>query len=122
MRILERFFDNVLVLELSEKNDNRGTRIVSFQKDETSKIDIDFEIKEQRIYKMPKAGTFYGIHYQEMMHPQAKMISVIQGKGLDYIVDLRKNSSTYKEWKMRFRLSNGTRKILCHGWIDSHSV
>lgn len=100
MRILESFFDSVLVLELSEKVDNRGTKMVSFNKDEIRKLNIDFEIKEQRIYKMPKAGTFFGIHYQEMTHPQAKLISVIQGKGLDYIVDLRKDSLTYKEWKM----------------------
>lgn len=100
MRVLERFFDNVLVLDLSDKADNRGTRVVDFNKDEIKKINIDFEIKEQRIYKMPRAGAFYGIHYQEMAYPQAKLISVIQGKGLDYIVDLRKNSSTYKQWKM----------------------
>lgn len=100
MRIKESLFDNVLVLEPSEKVDDRGTRIVGFNKDEIRKLNINFEIKEQRIYKMPKAGTFFGIHYQELTHPQAKLVSVIQGKGLDYIVDLRKDSLTYKEWKM----------------------
>lgn len=100
MRIIERLFDNVLVLETSEKVDNRGTRIVGFDKDEIRKLNIHFEIKEQRIYKMPKAGTFFGIHYQEMTYPQAKLVSVIQGIGHDYIVDLRKDSLTYKEWKM----------------------
>ena len=100
MRILESIFDNVLVLEPSEKIDNRGTMIVSFNMEEIRKLNIDFKIKEQRIYKMPKAGTFFGIHYQEMTHPQAKLVSIFQGKGLDYIVDLRKDSLTYKEWKM----------------------
>lgn len=100
MRIKESLFDNVFVLEPSEKVDDRGTRIVGFNKEEIRKLNINFEIKEQRIYKMPKAGTFFGIHYQELTHPQAKLVSVIQGKGLDYIVDLRKDSLTYKEWKM----------------------
>ena len=111
MRILESFFDNALVLELSEKVDNRGSKMVNFNKDEIGKLNIDFEIKEQRIYKMPKAGTFFGIHYQEMTHPQAKLISVIQGKGLDYIVDLRKDSLTYKEWKM-IELSEEEPKVI----------
>lgn len=111
MRILENFFDNVLVLEPSEKVDNRGTRIVGFNKDELRKLNIKFEIKEQRIYKMPKAGTFFGIHYQEMTYPQAKLVSVIQGKGLDYIVDLRKDSLTYKEWKM-VELSEEESKVI----------
>ncbi len=100
MRILDRFFDNVLVLEPLEKVDNRGTMVVEFSEDEIRKLNLDFEIKEQRIYKLPKAGTFFGIHYQEMTHPQAKLVSVIQGKGLDYIVDLRKDSATYKKWRM----------------------
>ncbi len=34
MRILESFFDNVLVLELSENVDNRGSKMVNFNKDE----------------------------------------------------------------------------------------
>lgn len=100
MRILDSFFDNVYVLEPLTKTDNRGTMIASFNKDDIRKLNIDFEIKEQRIYKMPKAGTFFGIHYQDMTHPQAKLVSVIRGKGLDYIVDLRKDSVTYKEWRM----------------------
>lgn len=45
---------------------------------------------------MPKKGTFFGIHFQER---QSKLISVISGKGLDYIADLRKNSPTYKQYK-----------------------
>ena len=100
MRISEKLFDNVYVLELLEKNDNRGTMNVSFSGDELRKYNIDFEIKEQRIYKMSKAGTFFGIHYQELTRPQAKLVSVILGKGLDYIVDLRKDSATYKKWEM----------------------
>lgn len=111
MRILESFFDNVLVLESSEKVDNRGTVSVKFNEDEIRKLNIDFVIKEQRIYKMPKVGTFFGIHYQEMPHPQAKLVSVIQGRGLDYVVDLRKDSVTYKEWKM-IELNENDSKII----------
>ena len=100
MRIIDSFFDNVYVIGYLKKLDNRGTMLSGFDKDEIRKLNIDFDIREQRIYKMPKAGTFFGIHYQEMTYPQAKLVSVIQGKGLDYIVDLRKDSETYKEWRM----------------------
>ena len=100
MRIIESFFDNVYVLEYLKKIDNRGAMLSEFDKSEISKLNIDFEIREQRIYKMPKTGTFFGIHYQDMTYPQSKLVSVIQGKGLDYMVDLRKDSETYKEWRM----------------------
>ena len=47
MRILENFFDNVLVLEPSEKVDNRGTRIVGFNKDEISEYLSVFDVKSR---------------------------------------------------------------------------
>lgn len=55
--------------------------------------------KVQRIYTMPARHTLFGIHYQKEPYPQAKLISVLQGKGLDYVVDLRKDSATFTQWQ-----------------------
>lgn len=43
-------------------------------------------------------GTIRGIHFQNNPHPQAKLVRVLQGEVLDFIVDLRKDSPTYKKW------------------------
>lgn len=99
MKILEQIFDNVLVLEPSTNTDCRGRMMVGFHEDELKELQIDFRLKEQRVYSIPETGTFFGIHYQDASHPQAKLVFVIQGKGLDYIVDLRQSSATYKQWK-----------------------
>ena len=48
---------------------------------------------------MPERHTFFGIHFQKEPYPQAKLISVLQGKGLDYVVDLRKGSATCAQWQ-----------------------
>ena len=45
-----------------------------------------------------KSGTIRGIHFQNNPHPQAKLVRVLQGEVLDFIVDLRKDSPTYKKW------------------------
>lgn len=42
-------------------------------------------------------GVLRGLHYQEGLHAQAKLIRVLEGEILDVVVDLRKNSSTYKK-------------------------
>ena len=46
-----------------------------------------------------KKHTFFGIHDQSVDNPQGKMIGVIQGRGLDYIVDLRSESATFRQYK-----------------------
>lgn len=92
----ERIFDLVRVFSLSGRKDERGMMQVVFSQED---LFPDFSIREQRVYQMPKAGTFFGIHYQELTNPQAKLITVIQGAGVDYVVDLRPASPTFRQWK-----------------------
>lgn len=99
MKVLERFFDQVCVLELSAGTDSRGTMAVSYSEQEMRELSAVVTIKEQRVYSMPIAGTFFGIHYQEETDPLIRLVSVVQGAGLDYVIDLRRDSPTYRQWK-----------------------
>ncbi|HEX8428403.1 dTDP-4-dehydrorhamnose 3,5-epimerase [Hymenobacter sp.] len=40
-------------------------------------------------------GVLRGLHFQRPPHAQAKLVRVAQGRALDVIVDLRRDSSTY---------------------------
>ena len=93
MRITETVFDKCLVLEPTVREDIRGSMEVFYNDPEMKDVLNGFELTEQRIYKMP-ANTFFGIH-----KGPSKLISIIQGKGLDYLIDLRKDSETYKQYK-----------------------
>jgi dTDP-4-dehydrorhamnose 3,5-epimerase len=42
-------------------------------------------------------GTIRGLHFQEGVHAQAKLVRVFSGKILDVVVDLRPESFTYGE-------------------------
>lgn len=44
------------------------------------------------------AGTIRGIHFQNNPHPQAKLVRVLQGEILDYVIDLRRDSPTFRQW------------------------
>lgn len=99
MKIIKTLFDRCYVLEPSSREDSRGFIEVFFSARELSTIGADFAVAEQRIYTMPKKHTFFGIHYQSRDCPQRKLIGVVQGRGLDYIVDLRKDSPTYRHYE-----------------------
>ena len=94
MELVKTVFDCAKIYRLKSRSDNRGPMTCLYD----GSIE-DFEIKETRSYTMPKKGTFFGIHYREEKDPMAKLVSVIKGRGMDYLVDLRKNSPTYLKWE-----------------------
>lgn len=96
--IAYRIFEKVAVISSDVHNDARGTMAVKY--DSTiDELGLDFSVKETRVYSMPECGTFFGIHYSSEDAPMTKLISVIQGRGMDYIVDLREGSPTYLKWE-----------------------
>ena len=58
-------------------------REINFVQDNHSKSDL---------------GVLRGMHYQIFPKPQAKLVRCTKGSIFDVIVDLRKNSNTFKEW------------------------
>ena len=97
MNIIQRIFDDVLVIAPEQKTDCRGSS-TAMRMDELWEL-CGFKTAEQRIYSMPKAHTFFGIHFQKEPYPQDKLITVIKGAGLDYIIDLREDSPTFAQWR-----------------------
>ena len=53
----------------------------------------------KQVSENPKRGTLRGFHYQKKPHQEAKTISCLKGSFFDVIIDLRKNSPTYKKWQ-----------------------
>ena len=90
--MVETIFEKVKVYKLRSRVDNRG--LLRYVFDENI-----HDSKETRIYTMPKEGTFFGIHYREESDPMTKFVTLIKGRGMDYVVDLRKDSKTYLQWE-----------------------
>ena len=92
--MVKELFGKVKIYRLHTRVDNRGSLAYVFDEN----ID-DFKVLETRIYSMPKEGTFFGIHYREESSPMTKFVTVIKGRGQDFVVDLRKESPTYLKWE-----------------------
>lgn len=76
--------------------DNRGGFTKSFEKDIYTEAGIDFQLNETFASRSMK-NVIRGLHFQTH-NPQAKLVSVVVGSVWDVIVDLRPNSSTFKQW------------------------
>lgn len=76
--------------------DERGSFTKLFEKDIFGAAGIKFSLNES-FSSISSKDVVRGMHFQ-LKKPQAKLVSVLNGKVWDCIVDIRKNSHTYKKW------------------------
>ena len=81
-------FKELVVIDSKKHKDQRGYLMEMFREEIIGK-----KFKFQILSKSKK-NVLRGLHFQ-LKKPQAKYISVIKGKILDVVVDLRKNSKTF---------------------------
>ena len=65
----------------------------------------DFELVQANV-SVSHQNVLRGLHYQTGKNAQAKIISVLNGKILDVIVDLRQSSETYGKSQQRVMSAN----------------
>jgi dTDP-4-dehydrorhamnose 3,5-epimerase/CDP-3, 6-dideoxy-D-glycero-D-glycero-4-hexulose-5-epimerase len=76
--------------------DDRGLFVKTFNKKQFQDNNIDFDIRES-YYSISNKNVIRGMHFQLPPHDHEKLVYVVKGSILDVIVDLRKNSKTYKQ-------------------------
>lgn len=109
MKVLSAEIQEVKIIEYDKRTDCRGFSYSTFNKKEMENAGICFDYTEEILYFSEKAGTLYGIHFQNAPKAQAKLLYCIKGRGIDYAVDLRKGSSNYLKW-VSIELSADNRK------------
>lgn len=96
MQVKTTGFDGLIEIFPNVFEDERGW-FYEFYKEETFKkhrIDYSF-VQENQSYS--KKGVVRGLHFQRPPYAQAKLVTVLTGKVLDVVVDLRPSSSTFKQ-------------------------
>lgn len=76
--------------------DNRGSFVKTYHEDIFSEKNINFEMKEE-FYSTSHKNVFRGLHFQLPPSAHNKIVYCAQGSVVDFLVDLRKNSATYKK-------------------------
>jgi dTDP-4-dehydrorhamnose reductase/dTDP-4-dehydrorhamnose 3,5-epimerase len=122
MDITKTKIDDVLILEPRVFGDHRGWFTETYSKIKFQELGIDIEFVQDNHSMSAQKGTLRGLHFQTNPKAQTKLVRCTKGKILDVAVDLRKGSSTYKQW-VGIELSEDNKKQLlipkgfAHGFL-----
>ena len=86
------------VLVLERREDDRGFFARSFCQKEFAEHGLNPRIAQCNVSFNAKRGTLRGMHYQAAPYQEAKVVRCTQGSVWDVIIDLRRESPTFKRW------------------------
>ena len=89
MKIINTKFKGLIIIKQKKHIDARGYLRETFRKNiiKSSELIFDYTTKS-------KKNVLRGFHFQSKFK-QAKLVNVLKGKILDYVIDLRKSSRTF---------------------------
>ena len=87
----------VLLIQPAIHSDSRGRFFESYQKERYREIGIGEEFVQDN-QSVSQKNTIRGLHYRAPLE-QAKLVRVIRGEVFDVVVDIRKESPTFGQWR-----------------------
>ena len=100
MQKLETPLKDLYVLQLKRLRDSRGWFSESYSKLRFEELGFVHDFVQDNHSKSVK-NVVRGLHFQKITNPyygQAKLVRCTKGKVWDVVVDIRKDSTTYKQW------------------------
>lgn len=88
--------NGLYVITPAVHGDSRGYFMETYNQKDMEKAGITANFVQDN-QSCSRKGVLRGMHFQKE-HPQGKLMRVIKGRVFDVVVDLRKESATYKEW------------------------
>lgn len=88
--------EGLFVIKPKVFNDSRGYFVETYNLNTFKKHGLT-HIFVQDNQSFSQRGTLRGLHFQLSPYAQTKLVRVIQGEILDVVVDLRKDSKTFKK-------------------------
>src|SRR5687767_6701485 len=98
MIFTETKLKGAFIIKPKKNEDERGFFARTFCQKEFEDHGLNGYIAQCNISYNKKKGTFRGMHFQVPPFEEDKIVSCLQGSFMDYIVDLRADSPTFKQW------------------------
>ena len=112
---------NPILISLKSFQDDRGTFYESYKDILLNQYNIDFEIKQENTCISNK-NVIRGFHYQTGNYSQSKLLTVLNGRIKDVVIDIRPGETYGKVWE--FELSDDDKKLLYipHGFAHGYGI
>ena len=111
MTITPTALPDILLIQHNKFEDKRGWFMESYRKDILEKaVGRPLHFCQENQAKS-SYGVIRGLHYQMPPHAQSKLVSVLQGKVLDVVVDIRRGSPWFGKY-LAVELSSENQKQL----------
>ena len=94
MKVLDTAIDGVKIIEPKIHGDRRGWFVEQYSEKRYREAGITATFIQDNESCSSK-GVLRGLHWQDGVHAQAKLVHVIKGAVLDVAVDVRKSSPTF---------------------------
>lgn len=94
MRVLEELMPGLFLLEPTIYGDARGFFMETFNAKGYEEFTGDVSFVQDNL-SLSHKGVVRGLHFQAPPHAQGKLVSVLRGKVLDVVVDIRVGSPTF---------------------------
>ena len=85
------------MIQLERKQDSRGFFARTFCQREFAEHGLDTQVAQCNVSFNPRKGTLRGMHYQAKPYEEAKVVRCTMGRIYDVIIDLRRESPTFKK-------------------------
>lgn len=139
MKLISTKFDNVYLIEENVFDDNRGYFMETWNELNYSNKKLLSDVPSlmaiqndnslfstlfvQDNMSVSKQYVFRGLHYQTGNFGQSKLVRVLKGSVIDFIVDLRENSKTYGKFDFfelndRNKISLFIPSYFAHGFLS----
>jgi len=86
------------MIDLEPHRDDRGFLARTFCVDEFRQRGLNPKLVQTSISVNIKKGTLRGMHYQDAPFQEAKVVRCTRGALYDVIIDLRRDSKTFRQW------------------------
>jgi dTDP-4-dehydrorhamnose 3,5-epimerase len=122
MTFTETPLAGAFIIDVGFIEDERGFFARTWAADEFERRGLDPTVSQCNLSWNKRKGTLRGMHFQRPPFQEIKIVRCTRGAILDVIVDLRRDSSTFRQW-ISVELNADSRRMLyvpkgfAHGYL-----
>lgn len=119
---LESKLKDAFIIEPEKRQDERGFFARSWCQREFEEHGLNRRVVQCNISYNKRSGTLRGLHYQVAPYAEAKLVRCTRGSIYDVVVDLRRESPTFKQY-LAVTLTSENRRMIyvpecfAHGFL-----